>query len=101
MAKTTYPVIPDEALIDIKVSGTFYKKLLKLSVSLGESRPIEDYKRALETLGKELPKDLYELNVQVVVAMLYEVEKAARDQKKTKMIEVDLETGATSEPTGS
>lgn len=93
MAKTTYPVIPDEAIIDIQVSGTFYKKLLKLSIALGDSRPKEDYKKALETLGKGDPEDLYELTVQTVVAVLFEVETNAKAQGKTKMIEMDLDTG--------
>ncbi len=101
MAKQTFPVVPDDAMIDIKVSGSFYKKLLKLSVALGESRPLEDYKKALETLGKEDAEDLYELTVQSVVSMLFEVETAAKAQNKTKLMEIDLETGEMSDPSGS
>lgn len=102
MAKQSYPVIPDEALIDIQISGSFYKKLLQLSVALGESRPLDDYKKALETLGdKREPEDLYELTVQAVVSVLFEVENNAKAQSKTKIVEIDLESGEITEPSGS
>lgn len=91
--KTTYPVIPSDALIDVQVSGSFYQKLLKLSLALGDSKTPEEYKKALDTLNKSEPENLYELTVQVVVAMLFEVETRAKEQGKTKVIEMDLETG--------
>lgn len=93
MSKISYPVIPNDVLVDIQVSGSFYQKLLKLSLALGDSRPPEDYKKALDTLSKGEPETLYELTVQTVVAMLFEVETKAKAQGKTKMVEIDGDTG--------
>lgn len=101
MSKTTYPIIPDDALINIQVSGSFYKKLYKLSLALGDSKPIEEYNKALATLSKGEPENLYELTVQTVVAMLFEVETKAKEQGKTKLVEMDLENGNTIFPTGN
>lgn len=91
MADVTFPTIPDDVLIDIQVSGTFYKKLFALSIALGDSRPIEEYKAALETLNDKEATDLYQLTVQTVVAILFEVEKAAKAQNKTKLVKVNDE----------
>lgn len=89
----TFPAIPKDALIDIQVSGSFYRQLTKLSLALAESRPPEDFKKALETLKDKNPSDLYELNVASVVALIFEIETKAKEQGKIEMVEMDLETG--------
>lgn len=90
MSETTFiTVIPEDVNVDIQISGFFHKKLANLALALGESRPIEDYRKALETLKDREPEDLYELTVYAVVAILFEVETKAKEQKKTKMIEID------------
>jgi len=92
MAKMSFPTIPSDALIDIKISGTFYRKLLGLSVMLAESKPLEEYKSILEKLkSNNPPENLYESNVHTVISLIYEIETCARDQKKTKMVEVDTD----------
>lgn len=90
---TTFKAIPTDALIDIQVSGSFYRQLTKLILALAESRPPEDFKKALETLKDKNPSDLYELNVSSVVAMIFEIEIKAKEQNKIEDVSMDPETG--------
>lgn len=86
---TKIPVIPDDALVDIQISGSFHRKLAKAALALGEARPPEDYKKALETLKDKNPENLYELTVNIIVAVLFEVETSAKKQNKVKLIDID------------
>lgn len=87
-------VIPDEAIVNVQFSGSFHRKLAKLAMALGDSRPIEEFQNALKTLDPKVePEDLYQLTVQLLVSILFEIETQAREQKKSIIIDVDPETG--------
>jgi hypothetical protein len=100
MEKIKYDTIPSDVLIDIQVSGSFYKKLVNLLTALGESVPQEEFKAALEKLKTDEPvKNVFELNVHVLISIIYELEKRAVEQKKTKEVEIDAEPTKDVDPT--
>lgn len=100
MEKIKYDTIPSDVLIDIQVSGSFYKKLVNLLTALGESVPPEEFKAALEKLKTDEPvKNIFELNVHLLLALIYELEKRAVEQKKTKEVEIDAEPTKDVDPT--
>lgn len=90
MAKITYSTIPDDALVDIKVSGSFHKRLVELLAALGESVPLDEFKTILERIKENKPADtLFELNVHTILMLIYEVEVEAKKQGKISTAEVD------------
>ena len=91
MPKIKYPTIPNDAIIDIQVSGSFYRRLVDLITELGNSKPMDEFKAVLERLKTtEGAKDAYELNVHLVMMLIYEIEKKAFEQKKTKEEEIEV-----------
>jgi len=100
MEKIKYDTIPSDALIDIQVSGSFYKKIVELITSLGQSVPQKEFEEALEKLKTDKPlASLFEYNIHVLIALIYEIEKKAVDQKKTKEVEIDAEPTKDVDPT--
>lgn len=90
MTTTKLEIIPNDALINVQFSGSFHRKLSQLALALGESRPSEEFQKALKTLDSKVePEDLYQLTVQTIVSILFEIETQAREQKKTTFIEFD------------
>ena len=86
-----YETLPNEAIVDIKVSGSFYLRLVSLLNSLGESVPLEEFKDVLEKIKEDKPADsLFEFNVHTILMMIYEIESEAIKQKKTKEEEIDV-----------
>ena len=91
MAKVKYKAIPDEAIIDIQVSGSFYARLVELLAALGASVEQDKFKAAIEALKTaDPPKELFEFNVQLVMLLIYEIEKKAVEQNKMKDMEIDI-----------
>jgi len=91
MAKIEYDTIPPENIIDIQISGVFYKGLVDLLTALGESVPIEDFKKTLEKLKDNgAAEDIFELNVRVLVSLIYEIEAKAKAQNKTKKATMEV-----------
>lgn len=91
MAKIKYETLPTDALVDIQVSGTFYRRMVDLLTMLAESVPLEDFKKVLEKLKENKPaEDLFELNVHTIMSLIYEIEKQAKAQDKCKQVEMDV-----------
>jgi hypothetical protein len=95
MEKTIkYNSIPNDVLVDIKVSGSFYRQLVNLATALGNSVPLEEFKEVLDKLKTEdPPKSIFELNVHSILGLIYEIETKAIQQNKIKEIEIDATTG--------
>jgi hypothetical protein len=95
MEKTIkYKTLPFDALVDIQVSGAFYKKLVDLLSALAESVPVEEFQAVLEKVKTDdAPKDIFEVNIQLLLALIYEIENKGVAQNKVKEIEIDAETG--------
>lgn len=99
MAKITYSTIADDALVDIKVSGSFHKRLVQLLASLGESVPLEEFNKVLGRIKEDKPaQDLFELNVHTILMMIYEVEVEAKKQGKITTAEIDDPDSTDSSP---
>lgn len=92
MGKLQYNSIASDKLIDIKISGSFYTKLIDLSIKLSQSKSTEEFKKTLDDLAKGEPEtDLYSLNISVILAIIFEIEKCAKEQGKTHVVEVEEE----------
>lgn len=97
MTKLSYPTIPNEAIIDIQVSGAFYKDLLGLQISLSETVTLDQYKKVLEELKTDkVPDSVFSNTVQIIMALIFEIESKAKTQDKIQMIDIDPEN-----PTGN
>ncbi len=93
MGKLQYASIANDTLIDIKISGSFYTKLVDLSIKLSQSKSPEEFKETLDKLQKGEPEtDLFSLNISVVLAVIFEIEKQAKEQNKIQIVEVEETT---------
>jgi hypothetical protein len=91
MPTIKYDIIPEDALVDIQISGQFYKRMVELLTMLAESVPLEDFKKVLEKLSSNKPaEDMFEFNVHTMMSLIYEVEKQAKDQKKFEQKEMEV-----------
>lgn len=91
MAKVQYKTIPPDAIIDIQVSGSFYRRLVELLTALGNGMPLEDFKKVLEKLKtNDPPADLHELNIHINMMLIYEIEQQAVKQNKCKDAEMEV-----------
>jgi len=94
MANIKVQTLPNDALVDIQISGVFYRQLTDLLLGLGDSRLPEEFQKVLEKMkDNNPPEDLYELNVQTITTLVYEIELKGIEQGKTKWMEVDEATG--------
>jgi hypothetical protein len=91
MDKIKYKTIPPDVLIDIKISGAFYRRMVDLLTLLGESIPLEEFKALLVKLKDNKPvESSLEFSVQTLLTLIFEVEKEAVSQNKTKEEEVEI-----------
>lgn len=91
MAKIEFDTIPPDALIDIKISGAFYRRMVELITMMGESVPLEEFKAIIEKLKDNNPSsDMFEFNVHTLICLIYEVEKEAKAQNKTVKADMDI-----------
>lgn len=92
MAKITYDTLPPDALVDIQISGTFYRKMVDLLTMLSESVTLEEFKTVLQKMKENNPaEDLFELNVHTLMSLIYEVEIQAKAQNKCTKAEIEVE----------
>jgi hypothetical protein len=91
MAKVKFKGITADTIIDIKVSGYFYNKIMTVLTMLGQSVTPQEFTAVINALkdDKEKPS-LLELNIEVLISLLSEIEKQAIEQNKVKEQEVDV-----------
>ena len=98
MAKVKFKGIKVDTIIDIKVSGYFYNKILNVIMMLGQSVTPTEFAQALNNIKEDKERNgLLESNLEVLIALLTEIEKQAFEQDKTTEEEIDVPD----EPTGS
>ncbi len=91
MAKIKYDTIPPDAIIDIQISGTFYRGMVDLLTMLSNTVPLEEFKAILEKLKSNNPAESQlEFSVNILMSLIYEVEKKAKAQNKTKQEEMEV-----------
>lgn len=80
--------IPPNAIITIEVGGGLYTRIHQIMWAKAAERPAEKFQESLEHLksgGKA--RDTYEYEIETYLSLLYEIEKAAADQKKTVLMD--------------
>lgn len=91
MAKVKYPTIPEDVVINLEVSGGFYKDLSALLLSLSKELKQEEYASCVEKLKTGKPADnLKEANVMLITALVFTLEHSAKEQGLTKEIEIEV-----------
>lgn len=91
MAKIKYKTIPQDAIIDIQVSGSFYRRIVEILTSLGNAMKPEEFKAVLEKLKTtDSPANLHELNIHLNIMLINEIEQQAVKQNKTKEVEIEV-----------
>ena len=91
MPKVSYSTIPEDALIDIKVSGQFHRRLITLITLLGETVSLDEFKAVLESIKENKPSDkLFEFNVHTILMLIYEIETEAKKQNKLTTAEIEV-----------
>jgi hypothetical protein len=89
-----YKTLPFDALVDVQISGTFYKKLVDLLSALADSVTAEEFQTVVEKLKTDdAPKDIFEINVHLILALIFEIETKGVAQNKVKEVEINAETG--------
>ncbi len=78
-------VMPDDVLMDVKVSGTFYKRLQALFIYLSQKKDMKEFLilYAKMVKGGE-PADEYEFHLNTVLSLIVEIEKVAKDNNLVK-----------------
>ena len=102
MANISYPTVPDDAIIDIQVSGLFYRQTMNALLAISESRPKEELKIALESMKENRASNNYfEATVRTLTALIFEIENKAKAQNKLKTVTIDEATGKPVTPSES
>jgi hypothetical protein len=103
MAKLTFPVSPDDILIELKVSGTFYKALSQTLLGYTQSLTDAEYIEIRQKIkDNKQASDLKQLTIMLLTSLVFSLEKSAEEQKLTKIVETEIpddpnETKSTSE----
>ena len=91
MAKHKIEAIPIDAKVNIVIPGSFYARLQQLTVHYSQSKPYEELVKAMEELKENKPTDSeFAYHVQTLTILMFEIEKAAKDQGVSKLEEIDI-----------
>lgn len=86
------PVIPQDAIIDIQVNGSFYYRVTQLLMSLLDNQEPERVKEIFERINNNNVQEILEANVETIAVLMNEIERCAKDQGKIQEVDVnDLE----------
>lgn len=89
--KVKYPSLPDDAIVNLRIVGTFYKALAQLVLALAQELTPDEYKKIVEKLKNMEPAaNTKELNVMLVTALVIAIEQSAKEQDVLKEMEVDM-----------
>lgn len=78
-------VMPDDALMDIKVSGTFYKRLQSLFIYLAQKKDVKEFLLLYAKMVKGgEPINEYEFHLNTVLSLIVEIEKVGKENNLTK-----------------
>ena len=78
-------VMPDDALVNVKVSGTYYKRLQALFIYLAQKKDIKEFLLLYAKMVKGGdPIDEYEWHLHTVLSMIIEIEKVAKENNLVK-----------------
>lgn len=92
MEKIKYQSIPFDALIDIKVSGTYYRKVIDLLTQHSETVSQDEFIKIVTKVKDNEPyTTLLEMTIHTLISLIYEIEHSAIEQKKCITVEKDID----------
>jgi len=88
--KKKIEVLPNDAIMDIKISGAFVSRLQELFLYLAKLKEEKEFLLHYAVITKVKPeefKDPYEHHLYTVLALIHEIELVAKENKKTSLID--------------
>lgn len=77
-----------DSIIDLQISGGFYKRLQDLMPYLSQKEGLDKFSAALVSIKAGEPKTEFEYHLLTVMTLIFEIEKNAGIQKKLKMVDL-------------
>ena len=91
MATIQYDSIPNDAIIDLKVSGEYYEKLKIVLLSLTEQVPAEELLPMIEKFKTpQAHNTALEHNIYTLLILIKTIEDEAKKQKVTIVKDMEL-----------
>lgn len=84
--------IPPQVIIDVKISGAFYGRIHQLLLHYCREKPPEEIQQIIATLDMEKPRDDFDYHLGTILTMVLEIEKVAKEQGKTKVVDFTAPT---------
>lgn len=84
----TVETIPADAIVNVEISGGMYTRLHQLLLQIASEKSPDQLKDTLIRLKTEEPKTHGEYHLVSILALIFEIEKKAKEQGKTKMVNV-------------
>jgi hypothetical protein len=82
--------LPDDTIVDIQLSGAFYKRLQTLLFSLTEGIEAEDVQKIYKHAVDGKAETVLEYNVETMLLLCKEVEEKTTEQKLWSEEEIEL-----------
>ena len=99
-AEKKYPVIKNDASIDIKVSGYYYKVVQGLLIKKSSTIPKEDFLKILKNFrDQKSPNSELEEEIHILSALVMTIEQAARAQNHIEWHDLDTLKSMMKDPT--
>ena len=90
MAKIKYPTIPEDVVMNLKISGKFYKELGTVLLELTKELKENEYTQCIEKIKTNTPaENIKEANIMLITALVFSMEYAAKEQGLTKEVEIE------------
>lgn len=87
-------IIPFEAKIKLEIPGAFYARIQQLAFHYSQSRPADELIKAMDFIKENKDADSeFGYHVQTLTALMFEIEKAAKEQELLKDEEIDIPEG--------
>jgi|SaaInl5LU_22_DNA_1037371.scaffolds.fasta_scaffold55232_2 hypothetical protein len=84
------PVIPQEAIVEIKVNGSFYYRVTQLMMELVQDLEPQRIAEIFERISNENVQEPIEAHVETLAVLMNEIERCAKEQNVLE--EVDPST---------
>jgi hypothetical protein len=74
------PVIPQEAIVEIKVNGSFYYRVTQLMMELVQDLEPQRIAEIFERISNENVQEPIEAHVETLAVLMNEIERCAKEQ---------------------
>jgi len=90
MEKPKVEMFPNDAIVSIKVSGAFYKRLVKLMFSLSTKKDLKAFMKMMAEFKTREPENDEEFNIMTVLILIAEIEREVKDSKVFEVIDAPI-----------